>query len=409
MKGKDMALEHALISDVIEFEGKNDDLVWKSPQENFNATSVLIVDEAHEAILVVNGNAADLFPPGRHVLETANIPLVRKLIQLPTDNKTSFPCKVFFLNKVHHLELLWGTQGPITLNDPLYDIFLHVGLCGTMVISVADSRKFLLKCVGLRDAFTTKELIDNFRGIISANVKNYISKIMINGMISYFTINANLFEIAEIVKEKLSDIFLDYGVKIEFFNIETITVPDNDYAAITASKERRTGRIIEGYSWQEERQMAIAERFAGNEGTMGSIGGAVGGFMVGGAFGGTLSDIARSALSESRIPADAPPRDASGKNYQQSGGSSEFNIQDFIDDSKGKMKPIQHQNSEILMTNELVDKMDNSVCIKCGALLPKGSVFCNKCGAQQVQICSQCGAELPSGSAFCNKCGAKTE
>ena len=60
--------------------------------------------------------------------------------------------------------------------------------------------------------------------------------------------------------------------------------------------------MIEGYTWQEERQMMIAEKFAGNEGTMGNVGGAVGGFMMGGAMGGSIVDIARNALDPEKIP-----------------------------------------------------------------------------------------------------------
>ena len=56
------------IAEVIKFEGPQDALVWKFPIEDFNATSQLIVDETHEALLVVNGNAADLFTAGRRTL-----------------------------------------------------------------------------------------------------------------------------------------------------------------------------------------------------------------------------------------------------------------------------------------------------------------------------------------------------
>ena len=62
------------ISDVIKFGGTADDLVWKYSGEEFNATSQLIVDETHQALLVVNGQAADLFGAGRHTLSVPNIP-----------------------------------------------------------------------------------------------------------------------------------------------------------------------------------------------------------------------------------------------------------------------------------------------------------------------------------------------
>ena len=107
------------IAEVIKFEGPQDALVWKFPIEDFNATSQLIVDETHEALLVVNGNAADLFTAGRRTLSVPNIPIARTLIEIPTGGNSPFPCKVFFINKVHAMDLLWGTQGPIALEDPL--------------------------------------------------------------------------------------------------------------------------------------------------------------------------------------------------------------------------------------------------------------------------------------------------
>ena len=147
------------IAEVIKFEGPQDALVWKFPVEDFNATSQLIVDETHEALLVVNGNAADLFTAGRRTLSVPNIPIARKLIEIPTGGNSPFPCKVFFINKVHQMDLLWGTQGPIALEDPLYDIFMHVMANGSMSISVDNSRKFVLKMVGFRDNFSNDELI----------------------------------------------------------------------------------------------------------------------------------------------------------------------------------------------------------------------------------------------------------
>ena len=81
------------ISDVIKFGGAPDDLLWKYSGKEFNATSQLIVDETHQAVLVVNGQAADLFGPGRHTLSVPNIPLVKKIISIPTGGVSPFPCK----------------------------------------------------------------------------------------------------------------------------------------------------------------------------------------------------------------------------------------------------------------------------------------------------------------------------
>ena len=68
------------IASVIKYEGDNSTFIWKHPCEDFNTSSQLIVHEAQEAILFLNGQALDLFGPGRYTLETENIPILRHLI-----------------------------------------------------------------------------------------------------------------------------------------------------------------------------------------------------------------------------------------------------------------------------------------------------------------------------------------
>lgn len=48
-------------------------------------------------------------------------------------------------------------------------------------------------------------------------------------------------------------------------------------------------------------------------------------------------------------------------------------------------------------------------CIKCGAMLPQGSKFCNNCGTRQEEgtACPECGEFVPSGSKFCGECGRR--
>lgn len=413
------------IAEVIKFEGPQDALVWKFPLEDFNATSQLIVDETHEALLVVNGNAADLFTAGRRTLSVPNIPLARKLLEIPTGGETPFPCKVFFINKVHAMDLLWGTHGAIALEDPLYDIFMHVMANGSISVSVENSRKFMLKIAGFRDSFSPDELISKFRGIISSHVKDCISKIMIGGMLSYFMINANLFELSGVIRERLETVFAEYGVRIEFFNIETIEVPESDYKKVSEAKERRSGRLIEGYTWQEERQMLIAEKFAGNQGTMGDIGGALGGFMMGGAMGGSIVDIARNALDPAKVPTEKPPKDAAGTSSRIGTAPGGLNVADFFkpktEDAPAPAAGGAPAGSAVcrgcgaalpagakfcLQCGESAAAADTVVCPGCGNRVPRGK-FCPECGHKFAAVCPGCGAAVADGAKFCMECGTK--
>lgn len=411
------------ISSVIKFEGSPDQLVWKSSIEDFNTSSQLVVDETHEALLVVNGNAADLFGPGSHTLSVPNIPILRTFINIPTGGETPFPCKVFYINKVHQMEILWGTQGPIALEDPLYDIFMHVMLHGTMSVSVENSRKFMLKLVGFRSSFDANSLIAKFRGIISSHVKDCISKIMINGKLSYFMMNANLMEVSDVVKERLDSIFDEYGVLIHFFNIESIEVPEKDYAAITEAKNKRSSRIIQGYTWQEERQMMIAEKFASNEGTMGAMGGMMGGAMGGIMMGGTISELARSALSADRIPAQNPPKDVSSSAAPM-GSNAGGTIRDILNAGKtagpAMVQPTQpnlsFQQDGVMPFDvdgdfETVQPVKTTgaakFCPECGAELSGTPKFCPECGTKLGRNCPGCGTPIEGNPKFCPECGTK--
>ena len=409
------------IAEVIKFEGAPDVLVWKYPFEDFNTTSQLIVDETHEALLVVNGNAADLFGAGRRTLSVPNIPIARKIIEIPTGGKSPFPCKVFFINKVHQMDLRWGTFGPVALEDPLYDIFMHVMANGSISISVEDSRKFMLKLVGFRESFDSEMFIDKFRGIISSHVKDCISKIMINGMLSYFMINANLFEISGVIKERLSKVLQEYGIRIQYFNVETIEVSETDYDTVSQAKERRTGRLVEGYTWQEERQMIISEKFAANEGTMGNIGGAMGGFMMGSALGGSITDIARNALDPDNIPTEKSPRDVANNPAPMSTkGIGPFSVEGFFNPkaeegnggSSGTTK-CPNCNADLpenakfcFECGEKTIGQDGVVCPSCGDVTPVGK-FCLHCGSPMAKKCPKCGTDIPANGKFCLECGEK--
>ena len=101
------------ITSVIQSEGDNSTFVWKHPCENFNTSSQLIVHESQEAILFLNGQALDLFGPGRHTLETENIPILRRFVNLPTGGASAFHCEVYFINKTEQMAIRWGTDSKV--------------------------------------------------------------------------------------------------------------------------------------------------------------------------------------------------------------------------------------------------------------------------------------------------------
>lgn len=289
------------IVSVIQFEGSPEQLVWKSPVEDFNSTSQLIVDETHEAIVIIEGKA-ELYGPGRHTLKTENYFGLNKIQRLATGGDTPFPCKVFFVNKIHSLDMQWGTQDALVVNDPKLDILLHLKLHGNLTYVVDNSLKFVEKFTGFTRDFSPQETLAKFRGIISTEVTDCVTKIVNVAKIDYLDINAHLKEISQILLTPLSQYFEDYGARLVYFNMETITSREDDLSEVQAAKSAARARVItatseaqareiQGYDWLAEKKADILQALASNDGSMGGMMGAGIGVMAMGPMGQNLTSV----------------------------------------------------------------------------------------------------------------------
>lgn len=289
------------IVSVIQFEGNPDQLVWKSPKEDFNSATQLIVDETHEAIVLIEGKA-ELYGPGRHTLKTENYFGLNKIQRLATGGDTPFPCKVYFVNKVHSLDMQWGTQDALVVNDPGLDIILHLKLHGSLAYVVDNSLKFVEKFTGFTRDFSPEQTLAKFRGIISTEVTDCITKIVNVAKIDYLDINAHLKEISQLLFTPLAQYFEDYGARLVFFNMETISSREDDLAEVQAAKSSARARVItakseaesreiQGYDWLAEKKADILQALAGNDGSMGGMMGAGVGFMAMGPMGQNLTSV----------------------------------------------------------------------------------------------------------------------
>ncbi len=382
--------------DIIKYEGDNSTFIWKHPCEDFNTLSQLIVHESQEAVLLLNGQVFDIFGPGRHTLETQNIPLLRNIINIPTDGKTPFHCEIYFVNKADQMAIRWGTTSKIQYVDPTYHFPLSIGASGEMALSVDDSYTLLTKLVGTERILDRQQLTEYFRSILMTKLKTYIAQTMRMRAINIFEIDEQLEAFSEDMKNRLIPDFLDYGVYLKRFYITTIVKPDGDsqyekfkelhfrqYADIAEAKIKQqtdvieaeteakkviidsqaqaTKRIQEGYTYQQERGFDVAQNAASNEGAgqFANVGIGLGMMAgVGGTVGKTVSKAVKDAFPE-----------------------------------------------------EEVQSMQNRFCNECGAELTPGALFCDECGAPQNagDTCIKCGFRFIKAGKFCPRCGTRRE
>ena len=229
--------DHGLAS-VIMYEGNNKTFVYKHPIENFNLGSQLIVHETQEAVFFRDGQALDLFGPGRHTLETQNLPVIGKAYKLPTNADTPFHCEVYFINKTVQMGIKWGTDTKVRYIEPESGLPIEIGACGQFNLKVSDSRRLLMKIVGTAGEFTQADMVNGsyglqptvakFKAMIITKVKSSLAKIIKDNGINILEIDEHLDTISDKLCGVVNENLGEYGLNMPEFFVETIMTPDDD-------------------------------------------------------------------------------------------------------------------------------------------------------------------------------------
>jgi len=412
------------IADVIMYEGGNDTFIWKHWAEDFNIGSQLIVHESQEAIFFMNGQALDLFGPGRHTLSTQNLPFVGRLIGAAFGGQTPFHCEVYFINKTEQMAIKWGTDSKLEYVEPTYGFPIQIGASGEMSLRVEDSRKLLVKIVGTESAITNQGFSQKMRAFLMTRIKTHLASYIKGEKLNIFEIDEHLTRMSEALHDIFTPDFIDYGVSMERFFITTIVKPEDEpnykrfkdlhfrqYADVAEARLRQqtsiidqetekaktiieaealaTKRTVEGYTYQQQRQFDVAQSMAENEavgqtanmgmglGMMGAVGG-----VVAPAVGGMM----QNAMGAGIPPTPIPP--ASGNPCANCGTA-------LVAASKFCLEC----GTPALTDNEII-------CPSCNTKTIKGK-FCLECGTPMVKKCSNCETEIPTGGKFCLECGTK--
>lgn len=372
------------ITEVIKYEGDNKTFIWKHPSEDFNTGSQLVVHETQEAIFFLNGQALDTFGPGRHELETQNLPLLSNVSKITTGSISPFHSEIYFINLIEQMGIRWGTNSKIQFMEPTYEFPLSLGASGEMALAVKEPRRLLLKLVGTEALLTQDKLIGYFKAFLQARIKTYLAQAVSEQKLSIFELDAHLEELSDSIKNRLLPDFAEYGLSLTQMLVTAIVKPDGDpvyerfkdlyfrqYAdireaqikqqvgvieqetaaqrAVISARARAEKRQIEGYTYQQERSFDVAEKMAQNEATGEYANMGIGlGVMAG--VGGTMGSVMADALSHATDPTGDSPV-ASQEQQPAASVKSTLGISKF--------------------------------CFECGYHFAKAEKFCPECGTRR--------------------------
>ncbi len=359
--------------DIIKFDGLKDGKAWiayKYPGQEFMLGTQLIVNPSQEAVFIKGGAIADAFKEGTHTLHTGNLPILRKLVNMPFGCKTPFTAEVFYINKASKLDMTWGTATPFQLEDPKYGIIVSIRSHGHYGLRVVDSRLFVGELLGSAptDSLFTYTFINSyFNGILVSHIKSVISKFMIEKKMSFLDVTAYMTELSRICTEQVSKEFERYGIEITNLTIETINPPESDYENLKKMKEKYA---LGEHIYVQERKLDMMDKYIDNAGTSGSVAAMGLEFGVGMNMAKNVLDTFGDMMTpaQQQQPAQQPMQPATPQPVQAVGGIP---------------------------------------CPACGSSVAAGQKFCGECGAKMEKKCSSCGQVWAPTQKFCGECGTK--
>lgn len=417
-------LERKKLFEDIQWENTKGMLVWKHPSENFNTSSVLIVHESQVAVFFKNGQVADIFDKaGRYVLKTENIPVLRKIMELPTGGESTFHCEVYFVTMVECMGMKWGTRNQFQFVDPIYNVPMTIGASGEMSLRIQEPVKFLKRLIGTERELTPEKLVDYFRGIVTGKISSYLAREITKQQLSIFTVDSQLDILSDSLKDDLQEIFSDYGVELVQFIINHVVKPE-DNSEYCKLREVLSGRFTEVYEAQTEREVQViqargeadskiiaaqayakrlqvlgidavtdrsfdlANKIAENQsiGQFTNMGVGIGMMTgIGGTLGGTVSGLVGGALEKVT------------------------SVQNSL--QQEKVCDAELQNGSLQKDTDTNVKMQQAAAIdkicRCGAQLPIKARYCMQCGSRLPALCSNCGAEINENAQYCMLCGQR--
>ena len=155
--------------DIIEWtDSSSDTMIWRFPRYNAEIKNgaQLTVRETQVAVLVNEGQFADVFQPGRYELTTNNMPILTTIKGWKYGFNSPFKVDVYFVNTKQFLNQRWGTANPIMMRDPEFGP-IRMRAFGSYNFRVqADPIPFIRNVAGTSGEFTTEGISEQLRNFV---------------------------------------------------------------------------------------------------------------------------------------------------------------------------------------------------------------------------------------------------
>lgn len=291
--------------DVLQWNEDGDGvLAWRYPMQDFEIQygARLTVRESQMAVFVNEGKVADVFGPGLHTLNTGTLPVLTYLQNWDKLFQSPFKSDVYFFSTRLQLGRKWGTPQPVTVRDKDFGM-VRLRAFGMYSYRLADPKKFFTEISGTRERYTVNDLEMQLRNLVVSTMSSTLG----NSPAPFLDMAANLGVMSDTVRQAMTPVFDRYGVAIDNFVVESISLPEELQKALdTRISMGMVGNMATYTQYQTANAIPLA---AQNEGGMAGIGASLGAGLT---MGQVMTEAMRAAQAGAPAAAPAAPPAAEG-------------------------------------------------------------------------------------------------
>jgi membrane protease subunit (stomatin/prohibitin family) len=382
-------------------------IVYKHPNQNIPMYSQLTVDSDECAVFFRDGKVFGVLPPGRHTMQTQNIPFLNGLITKFTGGDVLI-AEVFFVKTSPIRNVTFGGNcGEVT--DPFTELQVPLRIFGEFAVVVTDPVRFIVgyhgQCAGGDNEATLKWIKDKFM----TSVGTVVTELAVAETSNLQAVLNNRERLAQAFVARAPNLN-DIGVRILDISRVEPNVPEEYMVEIRAKMKelsdakwevKKKKIAIDGAAADAQaRQFELDQKFQQDARYVKDLAGNYQNYAAGQAMIGAGQGMAQHGVGDGGM-AGAGMQMAVGVNMaQQMGGAFAPQPQFQAGAPAQQQAPAAPQFSPggVIVT-----------CSACNTKQPGGK-FCAECGtplAQPKKFCTGCGAELAAQAKFCANCGTR--
>lgn len=373
-------------------------VVFKHPDQTIPFWSQLTVDSDECALFFKDGKYVGALGPGRHTLQTQNIPFLSNIVDRFTGGNV-FISEVFFVKTQPVRSIPFG--GPLeSMEDPILYEFVTPRIFGEFSLVVVDPVRFVIGYHGQAAGAQDNDTILNWiKGKFFMSVKTVIATTCAQQQKSLLNLGGMSIELGQRIVQSAPNCE-EIGVKILDIGNFNINFSAEDQKLLReANKERGAARRGVGIAADTTRakQFELDQKFSQDSRYVQQLAGNYQNYAAGQAMIGAGEGMAKGGGNAG----------VAGLGAQMAVGVGMANMMQGQPQGPQFVPPHLQAQAAAAVPTAQTPAGGNVTCSKCSAQVPMGK-FCRECGnpigAPQKKFCAQCGVEIGTAK-FCANCG----